>query len=534
MVKKCVSGCKGFTEEQCNKTVRCSYTNGEKHQYCRLSQEYKMGKKPNCNITKRLSNKENRIQSANIIKKFIKSKKQSKKQDSIESKREKSKNIIGRFMKNTSQKRRLEFLKAICSDSGVCMAFGTNRKKILDFFDNFTDFRHIVSPIRAIGKASANGFVKEIKYEKNGYVSFAVLKSSANRGADNLVYEYIVGQFINKLAHIYPCFLQTYGLYYYKSEAQWKYSRDTANITADTIQASIEPEHQIYNYGKMCEKSKHAALLIEHVKNAKSLGDFIKSQNRAIFHHFVLYNLAYVLYQVYMPLSQLKNVFNQYDLHLDNILIYEPVRDKYLEYNYHTSQGTIVKFKSPYIVKIIDYGRSYYKYDPVGNNQNPRTIYDNLCREAKCNPCGEDMGFSWLEPVLADYNYFISSSLNNPSHDLRLLFDTYDYYKNSIRLNVFTPDEQQSILPLNNMFKKLTFGVGIPDPGNKRFGTEPNNTSGLPAKINNVADAEKDLRDMILNNQFMKNINDSYYDIDDKLGDMHIYSDNRPMRFEPV
>jgi hypothetical protein len=486
---------------------------------------------------------------ANTIKSFIKSKIKTLGKKSIKSKEDKSKNIIGRFMKNTSQKRRSEFLKVICSDSGVCMAFGTNRKKILKFFDNFTDFKYVVSPIRKIGQVSENGFVKEIKYEKNGYVSFAVLKSSAAKDADNLVYEYIVGQFINKLAHIYPCFLQTYGLYYYKTETYWKQSRDTANISSETMKASIEPENQIYNYGKMCENSKHAAILIEHVKDAKSLGDLIKSKNQGIFHSFLLYHLAYVLYQVYMPLSQLKSIFTHYDLHLDNILIYEPVKGKYIEYNYHLDNGDIVKFKSPYIVKIIDYGRCYYKYDTEVNNPNPLTIYRKVCFEAKCrirnkdfsikSRCGRDMGFGWLDPYLNKDDFFISSSMNNQSHDLRLLNEInikckLDNGTSRIELSHFTPDEQQSILALINMIKKVKYGFGISESKYKNYGTKPNETSGLPSKINNVEDAEKALREIILTNQFMKVINDSYYDIDDKLGDMHIYSDNRPMRFEPV
>jgi hypothetical protein len=254
-----------------------------------------------------------------------------------------------------------------------------------------------------------------------------------------------------------------------------------------------------------------------------------------------------------MPLSQLKYIFTHYDLHLGNILIYEPVKGKYIQYNYHLDNGDIVKFKSPYIVKIIDYGRCYYKYDHEVNNPNPLTIYRNVCLEAKCrirnkdftikSRCGTDMGFTWLDPYLNENGFFISSSINNQSHDLRLLNNIFKEYEKSILipdnpekniLTYLTPDEGAYINTLINMFKKVQYGIGITKSENKGFGTKPNNSSGLPSKINNVEDAENALREIILTNQFMKTINDSNYRIDDKLGDMHIYSDNRPMRFEPV
>jgi hypothetical protein len=68
---------------------------------------------------------------------------------------------IAQFMANpeVQEKRRTEFLKSICSDSNVCIAFGTEDKKIQGFFNGFTDFQYIVSPIKRIGEVSANGFL---------------------------------------------------------------------------------------------------------------------------------------------------------------------------------------------------------------------------------------------------------------------------------------------------------------------------------------------------------------------------------------
>lgn len=55
--------------------------------------------------------------------------------------------------------------KKICSDSGVCIAFGTEKNKILDYFSNFTDFS-ILQSVTQIGASSMNGIVLQLEYIK--------------------------------------------------------------------------------------------------------------------------------------------------------------------------------------------------------------------------------------------------------------------------------------------------------------------------------------------------------------------------------
>jgi hypothetical protein len=88
---------------------------------------------------------------------------------------------IGKFMRNVDpDKRRALFLKSICSDAGVCIAFGKENKKIKEHFAGFIDVKYIKSPIKRIGNPSQNGFINEITYERNGYVANSILKSSIN------------------------------------------------------------------------------------------------------------------------------------------------------------------------------------------------------------------------------------------------------------------------------------------------------------------------------------------------------------------
>jgi hypothetical protein len=62
------------------------------------------------------------------------------------------------------------------------------------------------------------------------------------------------------------------------------------------------------------------------------------------------------------------------------------------------------------------------------------------------------------------------------------------------------------------------------------YGTPENTKSGLPKKIYNVTDAYISLEKMITQSE-KQTQNTSVYSTKTKLGDMHVYSDGKPMRF---
>jgi len=588
-IKKCVSGCKGFENEICEKAPRCAYINSSTRKYCRLSSKYKMGKPPKCNITKRILKKHVKSDAVKKITRFLKdttrreqqpltppltqqvtqkSNKRKNPKDVIgrfmlksrknpqnkgpvtppvtppltppltpkSNKKKNPKDVIGRFMLKTGEKRKALFLKSICSDSGVCIAFGQDSKKIIDFFDGFTNFNYVKLPITQIGNPSANGFVKQIEYEKSGYNAYSVLKSSVERDSDNLVYEYIVGQFINKANKFFPCFVETYGLYYYKNEVSWKTSKNTKVINTNILNDLLELQTTVYDYKKMCQQSKYAAILIQHLKNVRSLGDSLTSD-------FIIYDLLFVLYQIYMPLSLLRHTFTHYDLHIDNVLLFEPIKGKYIEYHYHLQNGDIVIFKSPYIVKIIDYGRSYFS--PEHPDLNPTDIYNHLCSEPACssNPlaippkCGSEFGFTFFNPSRKNekYDWYINTNISNQSHDLKI----FKYVSAKIASNKFKgidPKWEKLLDPLVKLITGASQQYGKEFKGTEKFyGTKENLTSGLPSsKINNVKDAEDALRQLILNNVSIKQINNIKYKPEHKIGDIHVYTDGTLMKFVPV
>ena len=407
---------------------------------------------------------------------------------------------IGDFMKRTEEARHYHFLKNICSDAGLCIAFGLENIKIKDFFNNFTSFDYVVSPIRSIGSPSENGFVKEINYAHHNYRANSILKSSTDEMSDNLVYEYMVGMQVNEWKTYFPCFIETYGLYKYNDEEQYEYIRDTRLIRdIDTLKNSLdlittsEDKDPLYDYADMCNNSKYYAVLIEYIKNAKDMEDVMDDLNS--------YDTNAILAQVYFPLGRLTNDFVHYDLHLNNVMLYEPAPGKYVEYYYYFENGEIIRFKSKYVAKIIDYGRSYIKDSPQ--------IYQQICDTEDCEPrCGWGYGFNWMTEEAGAEEYYISSALLNPSHDLRFFHEVY-------------PD-----------FDMVKYGVGIDNEEEQMYGTEPNFESGLPDTINNVSDASTYLRKYMKNSKRVEYFAGSAFPENKKFGELHIYMNMKtPLRF---
>jgi hypothetical protein len=279
----------------------------------------------------------------------------------------------------------------------------------------------------------------------------------------------------------------------------------------DVIKHGLEL-HKDVDYKIACLNSKYVTILVQHLKDIKTI--YTMSNNST----FCKQELLYALAQVYIPLSTLMNNFTHYDLHTSNVVLYEPVKDSYLEYHYHLVNGTVVTFKSKYIVKIIDYGRSYFN-DTV-TNRTSKTIYDEIYKVRECTHNLVHSGLyylSKLDPMTLTY-----SQKKNASYDLRLL--------NNLKMS--NKNKPFAISPeLATMLNKVVFGVGIAEKKNQQFGTLENLASGLPGQINNLMDAATELISIIRLAASITN-NNTYYSTSPKIGDLHIYCDNTtPMRF---
>jgi len=291
-----------------------------------------------------------------------------------------------------------------CADENLCLAVGRDRANILDYFD-FSTLRYATAATRLNADVGGNGLVHLIDFVRGKHRACAVLKSSVKATADNLLYEYLVGLYVNKLAAKYLCFIETYGIYTHRKS----YLRHIKHRTHLRLSDYVAPMAHV-DFAAACDQPTETCILIQCLKNTKSVYDRMKSPT------FVRNHLVSVLYQVYFPLAAVAETFTHYDLHLDNILVVELADPVQIRYG--------VTFKTKTLAKVIDYGRCFFHDSTGGEYNSSSKIRESICDD--CKSCGIDAGFSWLED---DGNEFhVLSTKNNRSHDLYALRKLKDQF----------------------------------------------------------------------------------------------------------
>ena len=371
--------------------------------------------------------------------------------------------------------------------------------------------------IKRIGGLSSNGFVTEIPYHKSGYNAYAILKSSQQTYSDNLYYEALVGIFVNKLNKRYPCFLETYSPYIYENRGIYDKLKNKKPVSSlKNIQKMVkkydyDDMFTHINIAKSCKKSVYMCVLIQHLKNSKSLEQYMATLKTD--EDFFSVHLVNYLYQVYCPLDSLKDEFTHYDLHPDNVLIYHPSTDpkKYVKMVYHYPNNSIVEFNTQGISKIIDYGRCFF--EDREENTSSLKFYDTVClTKPECDPnCGVDQGYSTLAKEYIPGNfYYISSQAKNKSHDLRLLNSIWNIPG---KYNGKYSDLRNYVLGLVKYEEK--------------YGTREINKSTYHTtkEIQTVEDAHLALKEIILKSSYFKRENDRIFKHKIKMGELHVWVD---------
>jgi hypothetical protein len=128
--------------------------------------------------------------------------------------------------------------------------------------------------------------------------------------------------------------------------------------------------------------------------------------------NFVDKELVGVLFQVYAFLRIYQNIYTHYDLHDENILLIE-IPNSTLSFSYiDTNPSKHISFNSKYLVKFIEYGRSYCQ-------KVTETFRASLCNVYE--KCGENKGSQWLSNTLDGPLVYLNDSSVNRTADLRLL-----------------------------------------------------------------------------------------------------------------
>lgn len=412
-----------------------------------------------------------------------------------------------------------KFLQVVCEQSGQCLAFGTKTKDILKYFNGFTDFKYVTGNLYSIGENGNNGFVRKIEYDRNGYKAFSILKSSNEPSADNLMYEYLVGtQFINHVMLRFPCFIQTYGLFFYENDDmyQWISQRPEDMPAKSILQKALKLSH--VNYAKACKDALYASILIQYISHSTTFTDTIIKGGLP----YIQYHITYVIFILYQALSSLSKVYTHYDLHSLNVLIFQPYKEKFIQYIYHMENETI-SFKCPYIPKIIDYGRSFFDNGTFSS----KDIYEKVLGTPECKGSGDQFGFGWLNP---EEMMTMSAYKKNESHDLRLMYrlnEKIRIYKSRIHAEKYK--KSHSYRRMEKVLSRLQYGVSLP-LYDKMYGTKEDTTLHPRGNIvSNVTDMYNETKKIIMTESVILE-NDRFHTMPVG-GILHVYENGNPMEF---
>jgi len=422
-----------------------------------------------------------------------------------------------------------------CSDSNNCVLFGLEQDKLNLFFNDFKNFDNAdLTGMKKIGGNASNGFIYEIPFEKDNMKTHVILKSSTKISSDNLVYEGYVGYFLNEYSMYLPCFVKTYAIGNYTDNTLYSdlvAEKSVSKELLNTLKIRLPlPKFTIEDLNKSCIDPLSKCVITEHLKKIVSISTLYrksimdlpeKTKENYLNTTFIQY-----LYQVYSCLDTMKNIYTHYDLHGGNVQVYFPSKNKkgkYIVMRYHYSDGSTVEFATEGIVKIIDYGRSYFYKDETNNSH---TLYRNICKIASCKPnCGNEKGFMWMGKK---NRFAMDSSRRNISHDLRLFMGMKVWKEDVIKEKImnesdFGPKTQTDIL-----FEKLEYGTHLTED-EKYIGTYEKLENGYPKKIVNVSDLHNCLRDILLSPSFQQ---DELILQKTKMGEMDIWLDgSKPIQY---
>jgi hypothetical protein len=406
------------------------------------SNQSKNNTETNSNIEKNISSSKkstsSSIKSSNSSKKSSNSSKKSsstskkssnssiKSSNSSTIKKSKIKKLLYENIQNRS-KNLGKMLEVTCKNPDNCIALGYYGDVIKRYFNNFQNLDFIDNTsLKRIGIESTNGFIIKVPFKKHDYTAYTALKCCQHEYADNLLYEYYVGKyFINKYAKIYPCFVETYDLYEFKSNEFYKLikkkakSNNFSNIDFKEYIQKVDIEKykslaDIFDYS--CLKYELLCVLIQHFDKFYSFENIHKNNFNRI--NYDIYN---IMYQVYFCLAMLGDNYTHYDLHANNVFLYKPFDgNKCILMKYHHN-GKVFEFKSEFIVKIIDYGFNYFN----NGKTNTKEIMEIICTQNNCPKCGLKKGYETIQGNIMNPErefYWINPIVPNVSHDLKFAF----------------------------------------------------------------------------------------------------------------
>ena len=263
-----------------------------------------------------------------------------------------------------------------CSNINVCLNFGFANKQIIEFLSTLKHLK-VINKIAKLTSQNRNGIIHTLTSHYREFTCNSILKSykindvtskEKNYTNDNLLYEFLIGKSINNFK-ITPNFIETLNLYKYNSKMSHRIFIKTTDKDLSTsylaenlsIIKQEEIERSLPDIIKdSCSNPELYCVESLYVSSMRPLHSFSSFQTPDFTSFWEQYAIT-TLFQTYSTLFYYRNIFSHNDLHPQNVLC---AYDENYIFRFVYTQTNLRKqilFYSPYLVKIIDYGRCVVK-----------------------------------------------------------------------------------------------------------------------------------------------------------------------------
>lgn len=419
-------------------------------------------------------------------------------------------NVPGTVRKHS--KLEMMYLKSICGDVGICLSLNNKYDTIMNMFDGFSNFKYLISSPKEIGRGG-NGFIRILKYTKEvdniSFNSYVTMKAPISKKSDNLIYEYLVGTLcLNHFCKNFPVFSQTYYMFLLGRQVKnllLTMGSSFTNTNINVIMNGLVHVRYPQDIARICDNREKFCITSQFYNNFVTCRTY--SANNTANHS----DFPFILFQVYYTLFYIKSFFTHYDLHDDNVGLVSLPDGYYIDYEYETvlnNNPITIRFKSKYIVKIIDYGRAFF-VSPT----NPTITSESIINDNNLIPECEN-SFGSISTA-----YYINNKLKNESSDLRFIYMT----KNAASFkNIYKKYKTLK----KNLVNNLVY--------DKFYGTPEIAFKSQDKKMRNVTDVHYYLTHYLHNNLDNSNgLNDAQYVGLNSLGTLKVFNLVKPMEFTP-
>lgn len=284
-----------------------------------------------------------------------------------------------------SEKKKWEYIKSDLEstildinsfDDNTNFFFRYNTLININLFNKFEKFKNskLIREKKLIS-SERNSYIYNFTYSQ-GKSDFSLIYKIFNytesrHNYQNILYQYYIGQIINRLKQYFPNFMYTFG--YVRGEGEI-FNPLMEHDPLGKKQISVDFQVNKTNITVGCRTNDTDGLLIEYIKS-RSLKELLLDDQ---FRENLDYNLFSILFQVYSVLYTLRDVYSHKDLGITNIIIIQLNNPINIIYKIDSKEYILI---TKYIPVFIDYATSILN---LGKDNNSVEFINMAC-ETSCN-----------------------------------------------------------------------------------------------------------------------------------------------------